>query len=226
MPAEDLAHGCAERWDTMAAMPKAAPAKTPKKKPAARKRFSLVPHTAQQQMFTAIQALEETHTGAEVAVIAATAALGENDCMIVGDGPDGARQVTVAAVQSLIGNPKGSVLARLGAISAHAEVEYRRAFAFAVRHKLPIIYLVANTLTPGRRQQPDLRTLPAELGLPFFSIDGADAIAAYRVTTEALHHARSGRGPSLVEALAIDGAELPLELLRGYMERHGGAPVE
>jgi TPP-dependent pyruvate/acetoin dehydrogenase alpha subunit len=57
-----------------------------------------------------------------------------------------------------------------------------------------------------------------------FTVDANDAIAAYRVATEALHHARHLRGPSVIEALAVTGGASPLELLTAYMERHGNPP--
>ena len=94
---------------------------------------------------------------------------------------------------------------------------------------------MANTLTRGAEQELDLRTLYADFGIPVFSVDANDAIAAYRVATEALHNARHQRGPCVIEALTLLGkggcsphspeeggcAPRALELLRGYMERHG-----
>jgi TPP-dependent pyruvate/acetoin dehydrogenase alpha subunit len=74
-----------------------------------------------------------------------------------------------------------------------------------------------------------LRTLYAEFGIPVFSVEANDAIAAYRVATEALHNARHGRGPCVIEALTLDGngvsKEDTLRLLRTYMERHDNWPL-
>ncbi|MGC2208753.1 MAG: thiamine pyrophosphate-dependent enzyme [Candidatus Korobacteraceae bacterium] len=109
-----------------------------------------------------------------------------------------------------------------------AEQDYRAAFRFAARHKLPILYVVANSLAPSQSRPLDLRTLYPEFGIPLFSVDANDAIAAYRVATEALHNARHLRGPCVIEALAVpqppSGAASPLELLASYMERHGNPP--
>jgi TPP-dependent pyruvate/acetoin dehydrogenase alpha subunit len=106
--------------------------------------------------------------------------------------------------------------------------DYRNAFQFAARYKLPILFVVANTWTRGQRQALDLRTLHAEFGIPVFSVDAGDAIAAYRVATEALHNARHGRGPCIIEALTVDGKgndpASARELLTVYMERHGNRP--
>ena len=111
-----------------------------------------------------------------------------------------------------------------------AQQDYRAAFRFAARHKLPILYLVANRLTPGQSQPLDLRTLYPEFGIPLFTVDAGDAIAAYRVATEALHNARHLRGPCVIEALAVPhpptGGSGPLQLLATYMERHGNPPCE
>jgi hypothetical protein len=110
-----------------------------------------------------------------------------------------------------------------------ARRDYRAAFAFAARHKLPILYLVANQLAPEQSQSLDLRTLYAEFGMPLFTVDAADAVAAFRVATEALHNARHLRGPCVVEALTLPaklaGADHePIALLTAYMERHGNPP--
>jgi dehydrogenase E1 component len=112
-----------------------------------------------------------------------------------------------------------------GKLDNHAERDYRTAFAFAARHKLPILYVVANRLAPAD-DALDLRTVYAEFGMPLFTIDAADAIAAYRVATEALHNARQMRGPCVIEALTLpaDQTASPLELLAAYMERHGVEP--
>jgi len=108
--------------------------------------------------------------------------------------------------------------------SSEAEQDYRAAFGFAARHKLPILYLVGNTLGNDRNTSLDLRSVYPEFGMPLFTVDAADAIAAYRVATEALHNARQLRGPCVIEALALTPATNPLALLAGFMERHGVEP--
>ena len=81
---------------------------------------------------------------------------------------------------------------------------------------------------PARAGRLDLRTVYPEFGIPLFSVDANDAIAAYRVATEALHNARHLRGPCVIEALAVPqppkGAASLLELLASYMKRHGNPP--
>jgi hypothetical protein len=210
------------------------------------KQFSLVPSIAQHRMYKALADLKPIDptiaSGAEVAEIAACTAIGENDPVILAcqaRGSDSVRSghkiadtnggrltaATISAVSALLSDPKATALICAGKFEANED--YLSALKFAARHKLPILFLMANTLTPGRRQELDLRPLYAELGIPVFSVDANDAIAAYRVTTEALHNARYLRGPCVIEALTViskASSATALELLRNYMERHGNLP--
>ncbi len=226
-------------------MPKIKQAKAPDES-GGTTRFSLVPALAQQKMYAALCALPKargTANGAEVAEIALCLALDKDDPVIVAAGARGVRAVrkdsklakaqggamaaaTVAAVAALLGKPKATALVCGGQLdgAAGSKQDYRSAFSFAARHKLPILYLVANRLAAGGRQKMDLCTLHAEFGIPVFSVDADDAIAAYRVATEALHNARHQRGPCVIEALILPERSNALELLRAYMERHGNRP--
>jgi hypothetical protein len=214
------------------------------------KHFSLVPAAAQQQMYKTIAALKpavfSAASGTEIAEVAICLAIGEQDQVILCDAARGARAVrkssriagskkaegrfvtaTISAVRILLSDAKATALVCAGRL--RPEEDFRHAFSFAARHKLPIMYLVSNSLTPRQRQALDLRTLYAEFGIPVFSVEANDAIAAYRVATEALHNARHGRGPCVIEALTLGEAgiskEDTLHLLKNYMERHGNWPV-
>jgi Dehydrogenase E1 component len=156
-------------------------------------------------------------------------------CKVVGAGgphlPRRLAAATLAAIAALLADAEANaavVCAGKLDPQPEAQQDYRAAFRFAARHKLPILFLVANGFAPGQRQQLDLRTLSHEFGIPLFSVDASDAIAAYRVATEALHNARHLRGPCVIEALMLDhsdsGAPTPLDLLAAYMERHGNRP--
>lgn len=230
-------------------MPIAKPARAPKTASNS-KLFSLVPAVAQQQMYRTIAALNPAlftaASGAEIAEVAVAMAIGEQAPLILCHTARGARAVrktsiaanvkggdgrlataTVSAVAALLNDEKATALVCAGRLQA--EDDYRKVFGFAARHKLPILYVVANSHTPGRRDALDLRTLYAECGTPVFSIEANDAIAAYRVATEALHNARHGRGPCVIEALTIGNLRISkassLQLLKGYMERHGNWPL-
>jgi TPP-dependent pyruvate/acetoin dehydrogenase alpha subunit len=134
---------------------------------------------------------------------------------------------TLSAIAALLRDATTTALVCVGKLDP--EEDYRRVFSFAARHKLSILFLVANTLTPRRRQPLDLSSLDADFGIPVFSVAANDAIAAYRVATEALHNARHLRGPCVIEALTVNGkrqsAVSALDLLRNYMERHGNWPL-
>lgn len=219
------------------------------------KRGSLVSAAAQRQMYHALAALKPagpgTASGAGVVEIAVCLAAKKSGPVIPAyparmaykgtrkgggsrmEGSSNTRlaAATIAAVTALLGNAKAAAAVvcagKLGT-EAGARKDYRNAFGFAARYKLPILFVVANDWTPGRHQQLDLRTLYAEFGIPVFSVDANDAIAAYRVATEALHNARQQRGPSVIEALTVsgkrDGRSSALDLLGAYMERHGNRP--
>jgi hypothetical protein len=232
-------------------MPTLKPAKAPETT-ARTKSFSLVPAEAQQQMYKTLAALKPakpgTASGAEVAEIALCLAIGEKDPVILACPAQGARSVgkackvvgkssgtnggrltaaTLSAIEALLGEPTATALVCVGNVGP--QEDYRSAFSFAARHKLSILFLVANTLTPGRRQALNLGILYADFAIPVFSVDANDAIAAYRVATEALHNARHLRGPCIIEALTVNGkgnsAVNALDLLRSYMERHGNWPL-
>jgi TPP-dependent pyruvate/acetoin dehydrogenase alpha subunit len=102
----------------------------------------------------------------------------------------------------------------------------RAAFRFAALHRLPLLFVVANRVGARSPQALDLRSLYPEFGMHVFTVDANDAIAAYRVTTEAMHFSRQRRGPSILEALSVPAppngeAHTPLQLLAAYMRRHG-----
>ncbi len=233
-------------------MPILKPPPTRATTPAGR-RFSLVPAAAQRQMHEALAALKTAKPGAASAAavveIAVCVAVEASDPVILAYPVSAVRRVrnsgirtvrnggrrlaaaTTAAVAALLGDRKAAVaVICAGALeaSAAAREDFRNAFRFAARHKLPILFVVANGWTRGRRQQLDLRTLYAEFGIPVFSVDAKDAIAAYRVATEALHNARHLRGPCVIEALTVHGKPnsetTALDLLSLYMERHGNHP--
>lgn len=89
---------------------------------------------------------------------------------------------------------------------ATSEGEWHESVNFAAVHALPIVFLCENNewaiSTPLSKQmgQPDVYKRAAGYGLPGVVVDGMDPIACYAVVGEALERARSGGGPTLVEA--------------------------
>lgn len=89
---------------------------------------------------------------------------------------------------------------------ATSEGEWHEAINFAAVHALPIVFLCENNewaiSTPLSKQtaQPDLYKRAEGYGIPGVMVDGMDAIACYAAVKEAMDRARSGGGPTLVEA--------------------------
>jgi 2-oxoisovalerate dehydrogenase E1 component alpha subunit len=89
---------------------------------------------------------------------------------------------------------------------ATSEGEWHESVNFAAVHRLPVVFLCENNewaiSTPLSKQmgQPDIYKRAEGYGLPGVVVDGMDAIACYAVVREALGRARSGGGPTLVEA--------------------------
>jgi len=89
---------------------------------------------------------------------------------------------------------------------ATSEGEWHESINFAAVHKVPIVFLCENNewaiSTPRTHQMAveDIVSKAAGYGLPGVKVDGSDPIATYAVAREALDRARSGDGPTLVEA--------------------------
>ncbi len=89
---------------------------------------------------------------------------------------------------------------------ATSEGEWHESINFAAVHRLPIVFLCENNewaiSTPLSKQmgQPDIYKRAEGYGLPGVVVDGMDPVACYAVVREAMTRARSGGGPSLVEA--------------------------
>lgn len=84
--------------------------------------------------------------------------------------------------------------------------EWYEGLNWAAVHKLPFICLVQNNVyaisVPVDRQMavPNVADRAAAFGMPGVVVDGNDALAVYHVMQEAVDRARSGGGPTLVEA--------------------------
>ena len=98
-----------------------------------------------------------------------------------------------------------AVLATFGE-GATSEGEWHESVNFAAVHRLPIVFLCENNewaiSTPQATQMVvrDVIDKAAGYGLPGAVCDGSDAIATYAAVKAALDRARTGGGPTLVEA--------------------------
>jgi 2-oxoisovalerate dehydrogenase E1 component alpha subunit len=89
---------------------------------------------------------------------------------------------------------------------ATSEGEWHESVNFAAVHRLPVVFLCENNewaiSTPLSLQmgQPDVYKRAAGYGMPGVVVNGMDVIACYAAVKKALERARSGGGPTLVEA--------------------------
>ncbi len=89
---------------------------------------------------------------------------------------------------------------------ATSEGEWHESVNFAAVHRLPIVFLCENNewaiSTPLSLQmgQPNVYERAAGYGLPGAVVNGMDPVACYAAVKEAFDRARSGGGPTLVEA--------------------------
>jgi 2-oxoisovalerate dehydrogenase E1 component alpha subunit len=97
------------------------------------------------------------------------------------------------------------VLAFIGD-GATSEGDFHEGINFAAVFKAPVVYFVQNNKyaisVPLSRQTaaPSLAYKGVGYGVPSEQVDGNDPVAVLAVLTRAVEHARSGRGPFLVEA--------------------------
>ena len=89
---------------------------------------------------------------------------------------------------------------------AMSEGDVNEAFIFATTYKSPVVFFCQNNQwaisEPTKRQSSiPLSERAKGFGLPGIRVDGNDVMACHAVMTEALDRARSGEGPTLIEAV-------------------------
>ena len=88
---------------------------------------------------------------------------------------------------------------------ATSEGDFHEAMNFAGIHKLPIVFLVENNLyaisVPAEQEVAgSLAARASGYGMVGVEVDGNNALAVYGATAAAVERARSGEGPTLIEA--------------------------
>ena len=89
---------------------------------------------------------------------------------------------------------------------ATSQGEWYEAVNWAAIHRLPVVFLVQNNrfaLSVRQDKQMAVSNISEKasgLGLPGHSIDGANVFTVHETMLQAIEDARSGKGPSLVEA--------------------------
>lgn len=94
-------------------------------------------------------------------------------------------------------NGTGAITVVFCGSAASAPAAWLSSMRFAARHALPILFVCWNP-----RPTRDLYRAAERCGVPGIAVDGLDAIAVYRVASEAIAHARRGHGPTLIECKA------------------------
>ena len=113
--------------------------------------------------------------------------------------------VGVAAAFAYRGESGRAVLCTNGE-GATSQGEWHESINYAAVHQLPIVFLVENNAwaisTPQSMQMHvvDVVDKAAGYGVPSIKCDGVDPVATYAALHEALERARTGGGPTLVEA--------------------------
>ncbi|WAX79160.1 pyruvate dehydrogenase (acetyl-transferring) E1 component subunit alpha [Streptomyces sp. KMM 9044] len=88
-----------------------------------------------------------------------------------------------------------------------SEGDFHEALNFAAVWRAPVVFLVQNNgfaiSVPLAKQTaaPSLAHKAVGYGMPGRLVDGNDAAAVHEVLADAVHHARAGGGPTLVEAV-------------------------
>jgi 2-oxoisovalerate dehydrogenase E1 component alpha subunit len=87
-----------------------------------------------------------------------------------------------------------------------SEGDWHEGLNWAAIHRLPVVFLVENNAfaisVPQSLQMAieHVTERAAGYGMPGVSVDGGDVLAVYRAAVEAVERARSGGGPTLLEA--------------------------
>jgi 2-oxoisovalerate dehydrogenase E1 component alpha subunit len=90
---------------------------------------------------------------------------------------------------------------------ATSQGEWYEAVNWAAIHRLPVVFLVENNqyaISEPQGKQMAVKTAAEKacgLGLAGFTVDGTDVFAVYQKVQQAVEAARSGEGPTLIEAL-------------------------
>jgi TPP-dependent pyruvate/acetoin dehydrogenase alpha subunit len=107
--------------------------------------------------------------------------------------------------------------------------DWQDALRFAGQRSLPVVFVRHSHLSAGSvsvelaSAGKDNSSDAVGYGFPGITVDGNDAVAVYRVAQEAIERARSGGGPTLIEAQIFCGYESsdPIAVMERYLTRKG-----
>lgn len=101
--------------------------------------------------------------------------------------------------------------------------EWHAAIKFAVKHRLPVIFVIENDAMQSTASEPASHLRPLSFTVrnhdfPGILVDGSDTVAVWRVTQESIHRARNGLGPTLIDC-SIDPTRDPLAHMERYLRK-------
>jgi TPP-dependent pyruvate/acetoin dehydrogenase alpha subunit len=141
-----------------------------------------------------------------------------------------------AATMAFISKLRGEQCVFFVLLGEHPlEAALRHCLRACAECRLPVLFyfetrLQLSTGKRAGRNREDLRSVCAEFGLPVITTDLHDPVALYRVTTEAIHHARFGQGATVIESTRVIATgkqaclatpENPLDFMKSYMQARG-----
>ena len=133
---------------------------------------------------------------------------------VAGVGPAAHLKQATHAAQENIKEKNG----KIAVVFSHGDSGFAaKALRLAVDQRLPILFVSLNS------SAAESAAISAqESGIPSIPVDGNDVVAVYRVSTEAIAHARKGNGPTLIECI-LDGTEAhdPILKMEAYLTRKG-----
>jgi TPP-dependent pyruvate/acetoin dehydrogenase alpha subunit len=102
-------------------------------------------------------------------------------------------------------------------------------------HRLPILFVRLSSRPAGAGKgkaqkgmdaqagRDGIARLAEECGIPLIAVDARDAVAVYRVATEAAAHARRGNGATFIECETAGSGEIhdPIPKMEAYLTRKG-----
>lgn len=108
-----------------------------------------------------------------------------------------------------------------------AQASWLKALTLAAEHNLPILFVFLNRPETSAIHGA-IEAIPLKRKghpLPAINVDGNDAVAVYRVASEAISHARKGHGPTLIDCRLSIPAD-PLQNMQKYLIGKGLDPGE
>lgn len=140
----------------------------------------------------------------------------------------GSLDFAIGAAQAAIRKKMAGIVVIFSSDESSSPDVWHEALAFAGDNQLPILFVRHNNLPSGLGSRDGQSKIEKtgigtqKGGPPKITVDGADAVAVYRVATEAIAHARRGNRPTLIECGTEHSINCdPLFKMETYLARKG-----